>query len=76
MPITDVRLAIARRVQMDFWTKLAFLTGFVLITSPLALRTYELIDNATTLPFFVIGVILVVMGERNRVRLEESRIPA
>ena len=76
MPITDVRLAIARRVQMDFWTKLAFLTGLVLIVSPLTLRTYDFIDNATTLPFFVIGVILVVMGERNRVRLEEARISA
>jgi len=61
---------------MDFWTKLAFLTGFVLIVGPLTLRTYDLIDNATTLPFFVIGVILVVMGERNRVSLEESRISA
>ena len=76
MPITDARQAIAGRLQMDFWTKLAFLTGFVLIVSPLTLRTYDLIDNATTLPFFVIGVLLVVMGERNRVRLEESRIMA
>jgi hypothetical protein len=58
---------------MDFWTKLAFLAGFVLIVSPLTLRMYDLIDNATTLPFFVIGVIVVVMGERNRVRLEEGR---
>jgi len=76
MPITDARQAIAGRPQMDFWTRLAFLTGFVLIVSPLTLRTYDLIDNATTLPFFVIGVILVVVGERNRVRLEESRISA
>ena len=57
---------------MDFWTKLAFLTGFLLTVSPLVIRMYDLIDNATTLPFFVIGVILVVIGERNRVRLEEN----
>jgi len=76
MPITDVRPPIAGRLQMDYWTKLAFLAGFVLIVSPLTLRTYDLIDNATTLPFFVIGVILVVMGERNRAHLEESRISA
>jgi phosphoglycerol transferase MdoB-like AlkP superfamily enzyme len=76
MPITGVQLAIAGRLLMDFWTKLAFLTGFVLIVCPLALRTYEFIDNATTLPFFVIGVILVAMGERNRARLGESLIPA
>jgi hypothetical protein len=61
---------------MDFWTKLAFLTGFVLIVSPLTLRTYDLIDNATTLPFFVIGVIIVIIGEWNRAHLEESRISA
>jgi len=59
---------------MDFWTRLAFVMGFVLIVSPLTLRTYDLIDNATTLPVFVIGVIIVIMGERKRVRLEESRI--
>ena len=59
---------------MDFWTKLAFFTGLLLILSSLAFRMYDLIDNATTLPFFVIGVILVVMGERNRAHLEESRI--
>jgi hypothetical protein len=61
---------------MDFWTKLAFVIGFVLMLSPLTLRMFDFIDNATTLPFFVIGVIVVVMGERNRVRLEESRFSA
>lgn len=61
---------------MDFWTKLAFLTGTILIVSPLAVRWLELIDNATTAPFFVIGVIVVVMGERNRVRIEEGRFSA
>jgi len=72
MPITDVDYA-WREARMDFWTKLAFLTGFLLTVSPLVIRMYDLIDNATTLPFFVIGVILVVIGERNRVRLEENR---
>ena len=61
---------------MDFWTKLAFLTGSVLIVSPLTLRMYNFIDNATTAPFFVIGVIIVIMGERNRVHLEETRFSA
>lgn len=61
---------------MDFWTKLAFLTGSILIVSPLTLRWYDFIDNATTLPFFLIGVIIVVMGERNRVHLEEARFSA
>jgi hypothetical protein len=64
------------RHHMDFWTRLAFLTGFVLMVSPLTLRMYDLIDNATTLPFFLIGVIIVVMGERNRVHLEEGRFSA
>jgi len=57
---------------MEFWTKLALFVGLVLIVSPLVLRMYELIDNSTTVPFFLIGVILVVIGERNRVRLEEN----
>jgi len=59
---------------MDSWTKLAFLIGFLLTMSPLLLRMYDFIDNSTTLPFFVIGVIVVVIGERNRVRLEENPV--
>ena len=59
---------------MEFWTKLALFIGLLLIVSPLVLRMYDLIDNSTTLPFFLIGVILVVIGERNRVRLEENRV--
>ena len=59
---------------MEFWTKLALFSGLVLIVSPLVLRMYDFIDNSTTLPFFVIGVILVAIGERNRVRLEENPV--
>ena len=75
MPIT-ANDHITDRPPLDFWTKLAFLTGTILIVSPLTLRWYDLIDNATTAPFFVIGVIIVVMGERNRVRIEEGRFSA
>jgi len=57
---------------MEFWTKLAMFVGLLLIVSPLVLRMYDFIDNGTTAPFFLIGVILVVIGERNRVRLEEN----
>ena len=57
---------------MEFWTKLALFVGLVLIVSPLVLRMYDFIDNSTTAPLFLIGVILVVIGERNRVRLEEN----
>ena len=57
---------------MEFWTKLALFVGLLLIVSPLVLRMYVFIDNSTTAPFFLIGVILVVVGERNRVRLEEN----
>jgi len=59
---------------MEFWTKLALFNGLVLIVSPLVLRMYDFIDNSTTLPFFVIGVILVVIGERNRIRLEDNPV--
>lgn len=59
---------------MEFWTKLAFFIGFILTVSSLMVRMYDFIDNTATLPFFVIGVIIVVIGERNRVRLEESPV--
>jgi hypothetical protein len=59
---------------MEFWTKLALFIGLLLIVSPLVLRMYDFIDNSTTMPFFVIGVVLVVIGERNRVRLDENRV--
>jgi hypothetical protein len=59
---------------MEYWTKLALFAGLLLIVSPLVLRTYDLIDNSTTAPFFLIGVILVVIGERNRVREEENPV--
>ena len=71
MPIT-VGYHLRGRPRMEFWTKLALFIGLVLIVSPLVLRMYDFIDNSTTLPFFVIGVILVVIGERNRVQLEEN----
>jgi hypothetical protein len=60
--------------QMEYWTKLALFAGLLLIVSPLVLRTYDLIDNTTTAPFFLVGVILVVIGERNRVREEENPV--
>jgi hypothetical protein len=59
---------------MEFWTKLALFIGLLLIVTPLVLRMYDFIDNSTTTPFFVIGVVLVVIGERNRVRLEENPV--
>ena len=59
---------------MEYWTKLALFAGLLLIVSPLVLRTYDLIDNSTTAPFFLIGLILVVIGERNRVREEENPV--
>jgi hypothetical protein len=59
---------------MEFWTKLALFIGLLLIVTPLVLRMYDFIDNSTTMPFFVIGVVLVVIGERNRVRLDENRV--
>jgi hypothetical protein len=73
MPIT-LDCLLCGGLEMEFWTKLALFTGFLLIVSPLVLRMYDLIDNSTTAPFFLIGVVLVVIGERNRVRLEENPV--
>jgi hypothetical protein len=75
MPITDVDY-LCDGLQMDFWTKLAFSVGLLLTLISLMLRMYDFIDNSTTLPFFVIGVIIVVIGEGNRVRLEENPVSA
>ena len=61
---------------MESWTKLALFIGLLLIVSPLVLRLYDFIDNSTTLPFFLIGAILVIIGERNRIRLEENPVSA
>ena len=69
-----LRLNTNYAVSMEFWTKLALFIGLLLIVSPLVLRMYDFIDNSTTMPFFVIGVVLVVIGERNRVRLDENRV--
>jgi hypothetical protein len=73
MPITpDYHLC--GGLEMEFWTKLALFIGLVLIVSPLVLRMYNFIDNSTTAPFFLIGVVIVVIAERNRVRLEENPV--
>ena len=64
------------RHKMDSWTKGAFLIGFLLTASSVLVRMFDFIDNSTTLPFFVIGTIIVIMGERNRVRLEETPVSA
>ena len=73
MPIT-LDYLVCGGLEMEFWTKLALFIGLLLIVTPLVLRTYNFIDNSTTMPFFVIGVVLVVIGERNRVRLEENPV--
>ena len=73
MPITAVT-HLMDGPQMEFWTELAFILGFTLTLGSLGLRWYDFIDNSMTLPFFVIGVIIVIIGERNRVRLEENPI--
>jgi hypothetical protein len=75
MPITAVN-HVCGGPRMEFWTKLAFFVGFLLIVSSLLLRMYDFIDNSTTLPFFVIGVMIVAIGERNRVRLEDNPVLA
>ncbi len=51
--------------------KLAFILGSFLIWLPLLLRTIDAVDNSFAFTFIAIGILVVVIGELNRVRVEE-----
>ncbi len=59
---------------MEFWTKIALLIGLLVIVVPALVRMEDIVyvDNSTFTTFFVIGIILIVIGNNNRLRQEES----
>ncbi len=59
---------------MEFWTKLALVIGLILIVVPATLRIGDVVyvDNSTFTAIFVIGVILIVIGNNNRLRTAEN----
>ncbi len=62
---------------MEFWTKLALVMGLLLIVVPASLRMGGIVyvDNSTFTAIFVIGVILIVIGNNNRLRASENQLP-
>ncbi len=59
---------------MEFWTKVALLIGLLLIVVPALLRMEDIVyvDNSTFTTFFVIGILLIVIGNNNRLRQAEN----
>ncbi len=59
---------------MQIWSKLALVSGLLLIVVPATLRIGDVVyvDNSTFTTVFVIGIILIVIGNNNRMRASES----
>lgn len=55
--------------------KLSFLVGSLLIGGPLFVRmASDVIDNSTAFTFIAFGIVLVIIAESNRVRVEEGQL--
>jgi len=70
MPIT-LHAFIFVGIQLNLLIKLAFVWGTFLIAFPLILRMLDFVDNSTAFTFIAIGLLLVVLGESNRARIED-----
>jgi len=59
---------------VQIWSKLALVSGLLLIVVPATLRIGDVVyvDNSTFTTVFVIGIILIVIGNNNRMRASES----
>jgi Kef-type K+ transport system membrane component KefB len=51
--------------------KLAFVIGSFLVIFPMLLRWIDAVDNSTAFIFISIGIVVVIIGELNRSRMEE-----
>jgi Kef-type K+ transport system membrane component KefB len=51
--------------------KLAFVIGSFLVIFPMLLRWIDAVDNSTAFIFIAIGIVVVIIGELNRSRMEE-----
>ena len=52
---------------MQFWAKIALLSGLLMIVGPAMLRISDFIDNSIFTAFFAIGILLVIIGNNNRI---------
>ncbi len=56
--------------------KLAFISGSFLVLFPVLLRAIDAVDNSMAFTFIAIGLVIVILGELNRVRFEETSFSA
>ena len=56
---------------MEVLVKLAFTLGSFLIIFPVLLRMVDLVDNSFAFSFIAIGILVVIIAELNRARVEE-----
>ena len=60
---------------MQLLVKVSFLIGALLIIGPLFVRmASDVIDNSTAFTFIAFGIVLVIIAETNRVRVEDRQI--
>jgi hypothetical protein len=57
---------------LQLLVKLAFIFGLFLILFPVLLRWIDAVDNSVAFDFIAIGILVVIIGEANRSRVEES----
>lgn len=70
MPITQTTL-MTFGSSLQFLVKLAFLFGSFLILFPLLLRAIDAVDNSFAFTFIAVGILVVIIGELNRARMED-----
>ena len=51
--------------------KLAFVFGPLLIFFPMLLRSINATDNSSAFTFIAIGIVVVILAEQNRSKVEE-----
>lgn len=56
---------------LEVLVKLAFTLGSFLIIFPVLLRLVDAVDNSFAFIFIAIGILVVIIGELNRARIEE-----
>ena len=60
---------------MQLLVKLSFLIGSLLIGGPVFIRmASDIIDNSTAFTFIAFGIVLVIIAESNRARVEDRQL--
>lgn len=64
--------SVAQASKLHLLTKLSFVWGTFLMVFPILLRMLDFVDNSTAFSFIAIGMLLVIIGEGNRARIEDT----